>query len=203
MRDWKPLDPLHRAVRLIYLNKTAFNGIYRVNQNGDFNVPFGCKPGTRLCQPTVIRAASEALQSTELRSADFRVTLKSARATDAIYIDPPYTVKHDNNGFRRYNEKIFSWEDQCDLARLLHALASEGAAILISNANHDAIRRLYRRDTFARLTLTRASLMSGSVGGRGTCTELLLASRSAFGSETEFRRLITASATESPDGPIS
>src|SRR5207248_6189757 len=75
VRKWNPTRALRRGTRLIYLNKTAFNGIYRVNRNGRFNVPFGCKPNTQLCQPRVIRAASAALKLATLRCADFRVAL--------------------------------------------------------------------------------------------------------------------------------
>lgn len=178
VRDWRPSDDVSRAVRLIYLNKTAFNGLYRVNQQGSFNVPFGCKPGTRLCDEANIRTTSKALQSAELVCQDFRETLSAAKRSDVIYVDPPYTVRHDCNGFRRYNDKIFSWDDQKELAKILSDLAHRGMRVIVSNAHHRSVRSMYPTSLFHAFGLTRATCMASDPSRRGVCKEWLLISTS-------------------------
>jgi DNA adenine methylase len=177
-----PNDVLNRAIRLIYLNRTAFNGIYRVNFKGEFNVPFGCKKNTKICDAERIRGCSHALKGTILHCVDFRVMLEQVRPDDAVFIDPPYTVKHDNNGFRRYNERIFSWKDQVDLAQELNRLAGSGTQIVVSNALHREILALYSRRNFTALEVKRSSCMAADSLYRGKCDELLLVSRSIAGS---------------------
>lgn len=177
MRSWRPNSDLDRAVRLIYLNRTAFNGLYRVNRKGEFNVPFGCKEGTRVCDQETIRAASTALANAKIVRQDFRSALVRARSDDVVYADPPYTVKHDNNGFRRYNEKIFSWDDQRDLAELLSTVVLKGARVIVSNAHHDTIRAMYPRKLFQAFIVARTTCMAGDARKRGVCLEWLLVSR--------------------------
>ena len=177
MRSWQPTADLDRAVRLIYLNRTAFNGLYRVNRDGEFNVPFGCKKGTRICDREAIRAASTTLSRAHILRQDFRAALIHVQPGDVVYADPPYTVKHDNNGFRRYNEKIFSWDDQRDLADLLTKLAKRGSRVIVSNAHHDVIRAMYPKNQFRAFVMTRTTCMAGDATRRGTCREWLLVSR--------------------------
>lgn len=178
VRARDPKSTLKRAVRLIYLNKTSFNGLYRVNREGKFNVPFGCKAGTKVCDATGLRAASRALRRTSLRCQDFHATLRGVNPqSDIVYADPPYTVKHDNNGFRRYNQHIFTWSDQEELAGTLKKLACEGARIVVSNAHHEAIRRLYPRSLFHSLALSRSTCMAADISRRGDCLEWLIVSR--------------------------
>lgn len=178
VRCSRPRSDVGRAVRLIYLNRTAFNGLYRVNRAGGFNVPFGCKPGTRLCDPESLRCAAGLLKHAELKCQDFRETLASVSlASDVLYVDPPYTVKHDNNGFRRYNELIFTWEDQQELAQRLLGLATNGAQIVVSNANHREIRNLYPLSLFHAVPLQRATCMAADPLQRGFCDEVLFVSK--------------------------
>ena len=172
VRNSRPRKPVTSAVRFLYLNRTAFNGIYRVNREGDFNVPYGCKPNTVLCDEDLLRAASRALQNRKLVSCDFESAVNSAVKGDVVYADPPYTTKHDNNGFRRYNEEIFSWEDQVRLASCCKRAAKRGVRVIVSNANHKPLIDLY--SGFESRTIKRASLISGSSDGRGTVTECLL-----------------------------
>lgn len=174
MRRSAPATSLDRAVRMLYLNRTAFNGLFRVNQQGFFNVPFGCKSGTKLCDPANIRAASIALQNATLSISDFRDTLRNIRRTDTVYVDPPYTVRHNNNGFRRYNEQIFSWQDQVELASLLNDLASNGVTVIVSNAVHHDVCKLYAPRLFRAVEVRRPSQMAANVKYRGPCKELLL-----------------------------
>jgi DNA adenine methylase len=164
--------PLAKAVRFLYLNRTAFNGIYRVNREGDFNVPFGCKTGTILCDETQLRNASRTLQNRQLMVADFAEVIKRAEAGDLVYADPPYTTKHDNNGFRRYNEVIFSWKDQERLAECCRQAVERGVHVIVSNANHRPLIQLY--DGFCVKRVARHSSISGDTTGRCEVTECLI-----------------------------
>lgn len=178
IRSAVPKTVLDRGVRLIYLNRTAFNGIFRVNRGGEFNVPFGCKKGTKLCDAGRIRSCSRILKGITAQSADFLVALEKASVLDALYVDPPYTVKHDNNGFRRYNERIFSWKDQIELALKINNLAASGAQIVVSNSSHSEVAALYSRANFRAVEVQRSSCMAADAAHRGKCKELLLISRS-------------------------
>ena len=172
MRASKPQTPITRAVRFLYLNRTAFNGIYRVNRQGLFNVPFGCKPGTVVCDPELLRSASIALQNRKISTSDFERAIDAADEGDLIYADPPYTTKHDNNGFRRYNEEIFSWEDQIRLAKSCRQAVARGAYVIVSNANHGPIVDLYKG--FRCKRISRQSLISGVAHGRCSVKECIL-----------------------------
>lgn len=115
IRQEAPEDPVKRAARLIYLTTLSFNGIFRVNRNGEFNVPYGRKTHVQPCDPARILAASAALSAARLVAADFETAIGAAQKSDVIYLDPPYTVAHGNNGFLKYNARIFSWDDQVRL----------------------------------------------------------------------------------------
>jgi DNA adenine methylase len=164
--------PVTKAVRFLYLNRTAFNGIYRVNRDGDFNVPYGCKPGTILCDQALLRSASGALQNRQLLVADFAEAIRRAQPGDLVYADPPYTTKHNNNGFRRYNEIIFSWRDQERLAECCRQAVERGVHVIVSNANHRPVIRLY--DGFCVKRVSRQSLISGDLNSRCEITEALI-----------------------------
>lgn len=149
-----------RAVRFLYLNRTAFGGIYRVNQQGQFNVPFGGGGRTPeiLWKRGILKGASEALSGISLKVMGFENALEEADCGDVVYCDPTYTVTHNNNGFVRYNERQFTWSDQKRLAELSKAAAAKGATVLVSNAHHEEIRKLYR--PYREVVLTRSSLVA-------------------------------------------
>lgn len=172
IRSRKCRLPLTRAVRFLYLNRTAFNGIYRVNQQGEFNTPFGCKPGTVVCEKDLLRNTSRALQNRRLSVLDFEKAINQASAGDLIYADPPYTTKHNNNGFRRYNEVLFSWKDQERLAECCSRAFRRGAHVIVSNACHDPLIKLYTGFCIKRIS--RQSLISGPTEGRCEITECLM-----------------------------
>jgi len=91
---------------------------------------------------------------------------------DFLFVDPPYTVKHNFNGFLKYNETMFSWDDQARLAAALRRAAARGAAIVVTNADHESLRELYK-DGFAYKRMTRQSVLAGSAAHRGATTEAL------------------------------
>ena len=171
IRDSQPRTKLDRAARFIYLTNLAFNGIHRVNQQGRFNVPYGHKPHMPAFDATLIAHASRALRGAILDSVDFDESLKDARSGDLVYLDPPYTVAHSNNGFIKYNATIFSWEDQERLAATAARLSRRGCRVLSSNADHPSIRKLYPE--FKTHTLQRHSVMAASSKFRQEITECI------------------------------
>lgn len=173
-RAREPKEDISRAVRFLYLNRTAFGGVYRVNLQGKFNVPYGGGERTPaiLWETDILRHAARALRRIRLRVSDFEPILELAGPGDVAYCDPAYTVAHDNNGFIRYNERNFSWGDQKRLANAATAAARRGAVVIVSNANHSSIRELYPAARFR--TLTRVSRVTPRVVFRRPVDELLV-----------------------------
>jgi len=175
IRKSRPRLATTRAARFIYLNKTCFNGLYRVNLRGEFNVPFGRHPSTLVvCNEDQLRAASAALQGTDITVRDFAETMRLAKRGDTVYCDPPYTVAHSNNGFVEYNAHVFSWIDQERLATAAADCVARGAHVYVSNADHPSIRRLYEPLGFRIVTINRWTTMAGSSSKRFQSRELLL-----------------------------
>jgi len=172
IRSTIPNTPNERAARLLYLNRTCFNGIYRVNLKGEFNVPRGSK--TKVLMPDDMWAEwSAALHNAQLRNSDFEPLIDEARAGDFLFVDPPYTVHHNMNGFVKYNEVMFSWEDQVRLAKAMDRARKRGARILMTNANHESVRALYGPG-FKKATVSRFSSVSGKAEGRSSFEELII-----------------------------
>lgn len=171
MRAVSPRGDVDRAARFLYLNRTCWNGLYRVNRRGEFNVPRGTKNSVILDSDD-FEALSDSLKETTLSVSDFEVSIDLAGEGDLLFVDPPYTVKHNNNGFVKYNDKIFSWEDQVRLRDALVRANGRGAMIVMTNANHESVRGLY--EGFNLYALSRQSVLAGLVAGRGATEELLV-----------------------------
>lgn len=191
-----PDDPVRRAARFVYLNRTAFNGLYRVNRQGQFNVPFGCKPGTRPCDADALYAAATALRYARLAVLDYRKSLDHVRPGDLVFLDPPYTVKHNNNGFRRYNERIFTWAEQQDLAGIANDLALRGVRVVVTNAMHADLLALYSGARFVGCSISRASCMAALPEHRKPCQEAILVSTAISRSADELLARIPEGAAE-------
>jgi DNA adenine methylase len=174
IRSEAPQTELDRAIRFTYLNRTAFNGIWRVNRDGAFNVPYGHRPRKDLVKAEKLRLASRSLSKVKLNTIGFEAAFKKVREGDLVYVDPPYTVKHENNGFRRYNEALFSWKDQETLASVAVRAAERGAHIIVSNASHPLVRALYR--DFREVKLNRSSRLAADISARTTVKESLFVS---------------------------
>ena len=164
-------SPLLRAARMLYLNRTCWNGLYRVNRKGQFNVPIGTKTAVIMLDDD-FEAAGSLLQRANLRCQDFEATISLAGEGDFLFVDPPYTVRHNMNGFIKYNENIFNWDDQVRLATSLDQARRRGAAILVTNADHPSVRDLYA-GRFSYQAVERHSVLSGPTHGRGRTTEAL------------------------------
>ena len=175
VRKSRPRELLTRAARFIYLNRTCFNGIYRVNLNGAFNVPRGSKDSV-IFPSDNFHDISDLLQKTELRTSDFQEIIDEAREGDLIFVDPPYTVRHNYNGFVKYNEKLFSWEDQERLAQSLISAKEKGANFVLTNANHDSIRKLYAGFGLFEKSVSRYSSISAVSKSRSQYEEIILTS---------------------------
>jgi len=173
IRAMTPLTNITKTARFLYLNRTAFGGMYRLNSKGQFNVPFGGGQRTPspLWERDLLKNASDALDGVTITCADFEQTINMARAGDVVYCDPTYTVTHDRNAFIRYNEKNFSWDDQSRLAKAAKAAVDRGAVVLVSNAHHSSIRELYS-DVLVQ-HLKRRSLVSTNPEKRCEVTEYL------------------------------
>lgn len=172
VRSTKMEDPFARAAQFIYLNKTAFNGLYRVNRAGEFNVPFGRPKTSKTASLEDLKRAAAALQRAQLMAGDFEDTLTDAQEGDLVFLDPPYVAGHRANVFIDYNSKLFDWEDQVRLRELFVALDERGVNVLLTNAAHSSVGDLYRN--FTTHEYERHSSMAAAAKARGKSTELLV-----------------------------
>ena len=171
LRAKEPADPFERAARFIYLNHTSYNGLYRVNRNGKYNVPFGNRKSDAL-DIEEIRKASIALRGVELISGDFENRTGLIQKDTLVFLDPPYTVSHNDNGFIQYNQSIFSIEDQQRLANYIQFIMERGAYFILTNAAHDSIREIFANCGQSML-VERQSLIGGKKAKRGLTSELV------------------------------
>jgi DNA adenine methylase len=172
MRSLSVEDPILKAARFIYLNRTCWNGLYRVNLKGEFNVPIGTKDKVVL-ETDNFEELSERLSGFKLKVSDFEVVIDKAEEGDFLFVDPPYTVKHNLNGFIKYNENLFSWADQVRLRDAVVRAVRRGVTVLVLNADHASIRTLYKGVGQMR-SLSRASIIAGDPAARGNYTELAI-----------------------------
>lgn len=166
------LSPPERAARLIYLNKTCFNGLYRVNRSGKFNVPFGRYERPRFYDPDRLRAASAALKGVEIIRADFRGLANAPGKGDFAYCDPPYVPLTLTANFTSYADTPFASEEQIALARMAAQWRETGASVVLSNSDTPIVRDLYRDWHMDPLQVARPINSKGD--RRGTVGELLI-----------------------------
>lgn len=174
VRAWRPetLGPVERAARLIFLNRTCFNGLYRVNKKGEFNVPFGRYLNPTICDVTGLRAASLALRGTEISAGDFEETLERAQGGDFLYLDPPYSPLSVTSSFTAYAEEGFGEEEQRRLASVYKRMDRRGAMLMLSNSASDLVRRLYTGFRVVEVTAKRA--INSKANGRGPIPEVVV-----------------------------
>jgi DNA adenine methylase len=171
VRQLKPECRFQRAAYFIFLNQTSFNGLYRVNLRGVYNVPYGHRTKNFLDEKT-LSEASRALQVCQLICCDFMDTLANVRSGDLVFLDPPYTVSHNKNGFIKYNESLFAIEDQYRLSRYIDQIREIGAKYILTNAAHKTIREIFDKGDEC-VELDRANLIGGKRAQRGSVKELL------------------------------
>lgn len=174
IRSTDPSDPKSIAAKLIYLNRTCWNGLYRVNKKGQFNVPMGTRSSIFRCSDN-FQQISELLKNTDIVCADFETIIDQTGPGDLLFVDPPYTVKHNHNNFVKYNESIFKWSDQSRLKDCLERAKDRGVYILMTNACHNSVQELY--GNIGRfISVKRASSLSGKVSSRKMTEESLFVS---------------------------
>lgn len=174
VRASTPRKPETRAARLIYLNKTCFNGLYRTNLQGQYNVPFGHYKKPNFCNEENLRAASAALQGAQIECFEYSDAVSRAAEGDFVYFDPPYQPLTKTSSFTTYSRNGFKEEDQVRLSETFRDLASRGVHVMLSNSDTPLIRKLYKDFKPERVYANRAINSKGDK--RGKISELVVRS---------------------------
>lgn len=174
IRNTIPSNTVECAGRMLYLNRTCFNGMYRVNQNGDFNVPIGTKNNC-IYDVDSFQDYAECLENARFICDDFQNTICLANRGDFVFADPPYAVKN-TTGFIKYNNELFAWSDQLRLHKALLEARSRGVKIALTNIKCKEIEDMYKKDGFYVHVLDHPSNIAGLASGRGRVKELLITS---------------------------
>jgi DNA adenine methylase len=173
--DPKDLDLPERAARVIFLNKTGYNGLYRENSKGKFNVPFGRYKNPRFCDPGTLKAAAEALKGVRLSIGDFAKACKDATSKDAVYFDPPYDPVSKTANFTAYHKEDFGPTEHERLAGTFGDLAKRGVTVVLSNSDTPLTRRLFKPFRIKEVAVSRP--INSNTAARGAVNELLVTSR--------------------------
>lgn len=172
IRSEEPKDRLQQAARFIYLNKTAFNGLYRVNLKGKFNVPFGRYRNPAILDAKNLLAASKTLENVELACLDFEEAVMKAKEDDFIYFDPPYHPLSKTSSFTSYTANNFTVNDQTRLFKCFERLKRRGCKLLLSNSYTPLIHELYKEHELETVMANRAINCKGNE--RGKIKEVLI-----------------------------
>lgn len=171
-RLWNPRLPERRAARMIYLNRTGYNGLYRVNSSGKFNVPFGRYVRPNICDEERLRAVSLALQGVTLEVSDFEATVKKAKVGDAVYFDPPYVPVSKTASFAQYHHRRFGDDEHVRLAELFTSLGERGVASVLSNSDTPRTRELFSECAHEFVQARRS--INSAANRRGATSEILV-----------------------------
>lgn len=173
VRTLNTTDPIEQAARLIYLNKTAFNGLYRVNKYGVFNVPFGKYPNPKLYNQITLTNCSKALRKFAfLHQGDYAEILSNAKEGDLVYMDPPYIPVSTTANFTSYTAGNFGLEEQKKLARLFQELFNRGVIVIQSNSDTPQTRKLYEGFKIHNIRANRSINSKGDK--RGVVDEVVI-----------------------------
>ncbi|MFT7581253.1 MAG: DNA adenine methylase [Myxococcota bacterium] len=171
-QDPRMMTSVERASRMVFLNRTCFNGLYRVNKRGQFNVPFGRYSNPTICNPTRLRAAGEALRGVLLSKSDFLSATETAQADDFVYFDPPYVPLSSTANFTAYTKAAFGPTEQGQLADLFADLTERGVRCMQSNSDTPLVRELYADFDIDVVTTTRP--IARDPESRGPVHEVLI-----------------------------
>ncbi len=164
--------PAQRAARVLYLNKTCYNGLFRVNRKNQFNVPFGNYKNPNIKDATNLLSVSKALKTATITCQDFQQAVSNARSGDFVYFDPPYYPVSATSFFTSYTENSFSGKDQQRLAQTFRELDQRGCYVMLSNSNIEPVLKLYKDFRIEKLTARRAINSQGD--GRGPVPEIVI-----------------------------
>ena len=169
------LSDLNTASRFIYLNRTCFNGMYRVNSKGGFNVPFGKYTNPLICDENNLRKASKALKNVEIKKQDYKEVLKKARKGDFVYFDPPYYPVSKTASFTSYTSESFLDKEQIELRDTFVELHKRGCFVMLSNSDTPFINKIYSEPKGLRITKVQAGrAINSDASKRGKITEVLV-----------------------------
>lgn len=175
MRSQQPKSSVEQAARFIYLNKTCFNGLYRENTQGTFNVPMGKYKNPLICNRDLLRLTSQALKFAHIAVQPFEAILEAAiNQKDLVYFDPPYYPVSTTSNFTAYSRDAFSKDDQIRLRDIFATLAQRGVKVMLSNSDCVFIRELYSGFNIHEIQATRA--INSNTLKRGKISELLITS---------------------------
>jgi DNA adenine methylase len=163
-------DSAYRAAQFRYLNEASYNGLYRVNKQGRYNVPYGYRCFT--VNGDRLRKVSGKLQNARIVHSDFENNKYIIKRRDLVFLDPPYTVTHNNNGFIKYNQNLFSIEDQIRLSRYIDYIKKKDAFYILTNAAHPEINNIFEKDD-RRITVNRISAIGGKNAKRQMVEEYI------------------------------
>jgi DNA adenine methylase len=173
-QDPNELTPAQRAARLIFLNKTCYNGLYRENKKGLFNVPFGRYRNPTICDERRLKSAATALQGAKLLAADFAQVLEAARPGDFVYFDPPYVPLTATSNFTSYNSQGFSNDDHRRLADCIRHLTAKRCYVMLSNSSADLVHALYQEAHYRLIPIQARRNINSKANRRGPVKELLI-----------------------------
>ena len=172
-------NDVQTAAWFIYMNRTCFNGLYRVNKSGKFNVPFGKYKNPTVCDEVQLRACSEALQGVDIRHTDFSIALYEADEGDFVYFDPPYIPLSDTADFTAYQADGFSLEDHQRLCEVARKLVERGVHVLLSASFTEGTLALYDNSDFDLIEVQAKRAINSKAEHRGAISELLIRGKQA------------------------
>ncbi len=174
IRDRQCRTDITKAARFIYLNQTSYNGLWRVNRNGKYNVPYGFRKNWAYGKERLLAASMFLMkQQAQICQQDFETAIGNVQTGDFVFLDPPYTVsKKGDNGFIEYNETFFSLEDQKRLSKCIDIITERQAYYMLTNANHPTIAEIFH-NCDRRLEISRNSCIGGRAAKRGRITEFV------------------------------
>lgn len=170
--QYAKLSNIERASRFIYLNRTCFNGMYRVNSKGEFNVPFGHYKNPRIIDENNLLNCSKLLNKTEIKCADFSEILTKVQKDDFVYFDPPYVPLNETSSFTSYTKDGFDIDMQFKLRDICDELDSMGVKFMLSNSDTKLVNELYANYEIKKVFASRQ--INANADGRGKITEALV-----------------------------
>ena len=176
-QNQKQLSDIEIAARFIYLNRTCFNGMYRVNSKGGFNVPFGKYTNPQICDEQNLRRVSKALADVEIRHEDYKEVLKKATKGDFVYFDPPYYPVSKTASFTSYTAESFLDKEQTELRDTFLELSNRGCYVMLSNSDTPFISDIYSEILDKGIKITKVNAgraINSKASGRGKITEVLI-----------------------------